>query len=91
MNAFQQLLKAKVTNLHGLQNTVLQETYSLAEQPPGATALQIIRVRRSHWVALEMADSSIDVYDLSYTSITTDIQKKIAKLLHCKEKPSPQT
>ena len=86
VNAFQQLLKAKVTNLHGLQNTVLQETYCLAERPPGVTALQIIHVRRSHWVALEMADSSVDVYDSSYTSITTDTQKTIAKLLHCKEK-----
>ena len=86
VNAFQHLLKVTVTNLHGLQNTVLQETYCLAEQPPGVTALQIIHVRRSHWVALEMADSSVDVYDSSYTSLTTDTQKTIAKLLHCKEK-----
>lgn len=86
VNAFQHLLKVTVENLHGLQNTVLQETYSLAERPPGVTALQIIHVRRSHWVALEMAQSSVDVYDSSYTSITTDTQKTIAKLLHSKEK-----
>ena len=49
--------------------------------------MQIIHVRKSHRVALEVAGSNdVFVYDSSYTLLSTDTQRTIAQLLHCKEK-----
>lgn len=49
INAYQQLIKNRLPNIHGLQDTVLQEVRPLKH----SKSLQIIHVRNSHWAVFE--------------------------------------
>ena len=84
VNAYQFLLKEKLSYLHGLQNTLLQHKIPLNLKESSLT-LQIIHVRNNHWIALEIS-GTVSVYDSSYTSLSADTQNTIAQLIRCKEK-----
>ena len=85
VNAYQCLLKEKLSFLHGLQNTLLQHKIPL-NLKESSLSLQIIHVRNNHWIALEISGSTVSVYDSSYISLSADTQNTIAQLIHCKEK-----
>ena len=81
VNAYQALLKSNFPKVNGLQNTLLQQKYSLEH----SEALQVIHVRKSHWAAIQTSGSNVYLYDSSYTSLSTDTFNTIAQLLRCKE------
>lgn len=68
VNAYQQLLKEKMGNINGLQDTLYQRKKSLQAMSTGLT-LQIIHVQGSHWAALRISGNDVFVYDSSYTTV----------------------
>ena len=81
VNAYQALLKSNFPQIHGFQNTLLQQKYPLEH----SEVLQVIHVRKSHWATIETSGSNVYLYDSSYTSLSTDTYYTIAQLVRCKE------
>ena len=51
---------------------------------PGTPAVHILHTRNSHWANLYVEDSSICLFDSSFTSIMPGTLETIAKLINCK-------
>ena len=79
------LLKKQFEHVGGLQNTLMQRKSPLQVQDVHQTILQVIHVRNSHWVALQVTGNTVSLYDSAYNTISKDAFEVIAKLVWCKD------